>query len=119
MIREGGPIKLALALGSNPVQCNPAWSQCNDWVPSQEKIKFVCKVGPRVPLAVEFGCFTEVQLSEAKSNARSELGTEFRRVNCAVLFPGKEALSGSPFFPYLIDASPRCLHMVIDCLLPP
>lgn len=46
-------------------------------------------------------------------------GQNFKWVNCAVLFPGKEALSGSPFFPYLIDASPRCLHMVIDCPLPP
>lgn len=46
-------------------------------------------------------------------------GQNFKWVNCAVPFPGKEALSGSPFFPYLIDASPRCLHMVIDCPLPP
>lgn len=39
MIREAGHLigKLAPALGSNPVQCNQAWSQCNDWVPSPRK----------------------------------------------------------------------------------
>lgn len=44
-----------------------------------------------VPLAVEFWLLTEVQLSEAKSNAISELGTEFLRVNSVLSL--KEALS--------------------------
>lgn len=46
-------------------------------------------------------------------------GENFKWVNRAVPFPGKEDLSGSPFFPDLNDASPRCLHMVTDCPLPP
>lgn len=46
-------------------------------------------------------------------------GENFKWVSRAVPFPGKEDLSGSPFFPDLNDASPKCLHMVVNCPLQP
>lgn len=113
--------KLAPALKNYPVTAQPGLVLANWLCPiSKKRSNLYVKWAPGSLQLYRFGCFTEVQLSEAESNAKSELEERISSVSIVLsLSWGGKNLSGPPFFPDRNDASSRYLHMVVRCPLPP